>query len=109
MDVIKKKRLGIQTGTGIKRYKGKASRTMMNVIFFWTGNQHFKQAEKEGKGSDVWPVSKGLWVNVGEKKSRDNVVWGFHIKIRIKIFDFRDYTQMDNHFCCLYAGTSEEK
>lgn len=33
-----------------------------------------------------------------KKKSTDNVVLGFHIKIRIKDFDFKDYTQMDNHF-----------
>lgn len=33
---------------------------------------------------------------------------GFHIKIRIKDFDFKDYTQMDNDFF-LFAGMSEEK
>lgn len=29
--------------------------------------------------------------SVWEKKSRDNVVLGFHIKIWIRNFDFRDY------------------
>lgn len=33
-----------------------------------------------------------------KKKSMDNVVLGVHVKIRIKDFDFKDYTQMDNHF-----------
>lgn len=44
-----------------------------------------------------------------KKKSTDNVVLGFHIKIRIKDFDFKDYTQMDNHFFCLLARQKKKK
>lgn len=57
---------------------------MMKVIFFWTSNQHFKQAEGTNKRREVRCdlCQRDYEPMEGEKKSRDNVVLGFQIKIR---------------------------
>lgn len=50
---------------------------------------------------------KGIMRQCGGFDGRERVCFFKKQKIRIKNLDFRDYAQMDYHFCCLRADTSE--